>query len=120
MTGLNGCRALLIEDEMLVAMLIEDALTEAGCEVVGPLARVADALAALDETEIDFALLDVNLGGEMSYPIADVLAARKVPFTFITGYGALDPAYAKFPCLNKPFQSGALEQHIMRIWRKSG
>lgn len=120
MPGLNGCRALLIEDEMLVAMLIEDALVEAGCEVVGPISRVADALRALDETAIDFALLDVNLGGEMSYPIADVLAARKVPFTFITGYGALDPAYSKFPCLNKPFQSSALEQHIMRIWQKSG
>jgi two-component SAPR family response regulator len=120
MSEFNGCRALLIEDEMLVAMLIEDALVEAGCKVVGPISRVADALRALDETEIDFAVLDVNLGGETSYPIADALAARKVPFTFITGYASLDSAYARFPCLHKPFSSGALEQHIMRIWRSSG
>lgn len=117
MGGLRGCRALLVEDEMLVAMMIEDTLAESGCDVVGPVARLEDAFAALEHTDINFAVLDVNLGGTFSYPIADRLVRRRVPFTFITGYGELDPAYARYPCLNKPFLPRDLEYHIAKIWR---
>lgn len=120
MTKLRGCRALLVEDEMLVAMAIEDALIDSGCEVVGPIARVDTALDVIRREPLNFALLDINLGGVMSYPIADELIARGVPFSFVTGYGKIDPAYADFPCLNKPFLPYELEQHIFRIWAAAG
>ena len=120
MAKLTGCRALLVEDEMLVAMVIEDALIDAGCEVVGPIARVETALDVIRREPVNFALLDINLGGTMSYPIADELIARGVPFSFVTGYGQIDPDYADFPCLNKPFLPQELERHILRIWHAAG
>jgi len=72
---------------MIVAWLLEDMLADLGCAVIGPAASVNRALAMIDAEAIDAAVLDVNLNGQMSYPIADVLAARGVPFVFSTGYG---------------------------------
>jgi DNA-binding NtrC family response regulator len=101
----SGRRVLVVEDEMMVAWLLEDMLAELGCAVVGPAGSVKQALAMIDAEAIDVAVLDVNLNGEMSYPIADALAARGVPFIFVTGYDKdrmLD-GYRIFPVLQKPF-----------------
>jgi DNA-binding NtrC family response regulator len=101
----SGRRVLLVEDDMIVAWLLEDMLAELDCAVVGPAASVDQALAMIDVEAIDVAVLDVNLNGQMSYPIADALAARGVPFAFSTGYhkDSLLEDYRIFPALQKPF-----------------
>ncbi len=103
---LLGRRILVVEDEMMVAMLMEDILTELGCVVVGPAYRVVDALRLLAEVEIDAALLDVNLNGAESYPVAEELRRREVPFVFATGYGAagIRPGCGQFATIQKPFE----------------
>jgi CheY-like chemotaxis protein len=107
-------RILVVEDESIVAMLLEDILDDLGFAVVGPVARVEPALALLDQEEVDFALLDVNLVGERSYPIADALTERGKPYVFVTGYGlaGLDEAYRDRPVLQKPFTRERLEQAL--------
>ncbi len=84
--GLSGRRILVVEDEVIVAWALEDMLAEMGCAIVGPAARVNQALAMIDDESIDAVVLDLNLNGQMSYPVADVLASRGVPFVFLTGY----------------------------------
>src|SRR6202171_5551025 len=79
-------RVLLVEEEMLVAWLIEDMLADLGCAVIGPASSVNQALAMIDAEAVDAAVLDLNLNGQMSYPVADALAARGVPFVISTGY----------------------------------
>jgi CheY-like chemotaxis protein len=112
---LAGLRLLVVEDEALVAMLIEDILLDLDCVVIGPVGTLAQALALLHQEEIDGALLDVNLGGgERSYPVADALAARDVPFVFVTGYGeaGVEKRYAPVTVLQKPFDPRRLERVV--------
>jgi CheY-like chemotaxis protein len=80
-------------------------LAELGCEVVGPAARVDQALAMIETEDLDAVLLDLNLNGQMSYPIADALVARGVPFVFATGHAKnrLLEGHQTFPVLQKPF-----------------
>ncbi|PPD13571.1 MAG: hypothetical protein CTY25_14710 [Methylobacterium sp.] len=108
--ALAGCRILVVEDEMMIAMLIEDILGDHGCRIVGPASRVAVALRLLAEEAVDIALLDVNLNGEDSYPIADELARRGIPYVFATGYGAGSVRLGYAPCavLQKPFDPAEL------------
>ena len=103
-------RILLVEDEMLVAMLLEDMLSEAGHTIVGPLSRVGEAAEAARNEAIDMAILDVNVGGEEIYPVAEALAERRVPFAFATGYGAhgLREPWQERPTLQKPFHRSDL------------
>ena len=103
---LVGTRVLVIEDEALVSMLIEDFLAELGCDVVATASRLEDALAKAGEVVVDVALLDVNLAGQASYAVADVLRARHIPLVFATGYGAsgVPGPLADVPVLSKPFQ----------------
>src|SRR5690348_16116387 len=88
---LNNIRILVVEDEALVALLVEDALLDEGAQIVGPAATVSDALRLIDEAKvdgrIDAAVLDLNLGGETALPVADRLAALGVPFLIASGYG---------------------------------
>jgi CheY-like chemotaxis protein len=113
-------RILVVEDETMVAMLLEDILEELGCTVIGPAVRVTEALEMLEAEPVDGALLDVNLLGETSYRIADALAQRDCPFVFTTGYGAagLDEAYRDRPVLQKPFTRDRLAEtlaaHVFR------
>ena len=87
MTGiLTGRRMLVVEDEMLVLMNIEMALEDLGCSMICVAASVAEALALLAHQSFDAAMIDVNLGGEKSYPVADGLTERGIPFAFSTGY----------------------------------
>ncbi len=97
---------LIVEDEPLIAMMLEDFLEVLDKQAAGVVDSVADALARIDEGEIDAAILDVNLrGGEKSTPIADALAARNIPFVFATGGGddSIDERYRDRPRLQKPF-----------------
>jgi CheY-like chemotaxis protein len=102
---------LLVEDESLVAMVLEDMLADFGCEVVGPSANVAEALALAERGGFDLALLDVNLGdGATSFPVADRLRAMGVPFAFVTGYGVdgVRPDLRDAPVLSKPIEMAVL------------
>ena len=104
--GVAGHRLLLVEDEALTGMMMSDMLTDLGFEVIGPFARVDEAVAAAEREAFDAAVLDVNLDGEMVYPVADVVAARGLPFVFVTGYGAegIDGRFAHVPVLQKPIE----------------
>ena len=106
--SLAGIRVLLVEDEYLVASLIEEILEIAGCIVTGPIPRLAQAVDAADRETCDAAVLDVNLAGERIYPVADILSRRNIPFVFVTGYGALPGEYANRPRLCKPFKMADL------------
>ena len=103
---LQGAKVLVLEDETLVSMMVEDMLMDLGCEIVGPFARLDQAITAVNAgAQVDLALLDVNLGGERSFPLAEILAEKGVPFVFTTGYdesGMPDPWRGR-PSLRKPF-----------------
>lgn len=107
---LSGRRILVVEDEVMVSWMLEDMLGQLGCSVVGPVARVDQALAAVYSEDVDAAVLDLNLNGEKSYPVADALTALGVPFVFSTGYDrkGLQDSYLKFPMLQKPFKRSML------------
>jgi len=110
---LSGLRVLVVEDEALVSMLLEDMLEDLGCEVLGPLMRVSDALAVVAEpsSRFDVAILDVNLSGERCFAVAEALRARGTPFVLSTGYddGGIDEGWRDRPILRKPFLSSQLE-----------
>src|ERR1700760_3018451 len=86
--GLVGTRVLVLEDETLVSMMVEDMLADLSCEVIGPFARLDQAIEAVSELDgaPDVALLDVNLGRQQSFPLAEILRDKGVPFVFTTGY----------------------------------
>jgi DNA-binding response OmpR family regulator len=117
--ALQGVKILVVEDEYLVATLMEDMLESAGCVVAGPIPRLAQALDAASSEVCDVAVLDINLAGERVYPVADILAQRGVPFVFVTGYGAntLPPEYAKRPRLCKPFRMAELLAAISDVMK---
>ena len=108
--ALEGVRVLVVEDEYLVAILIEEILEAAGCVVMGPIPRLREALDAVEHDDYDAAVLDVNLAGERINPVADALSERNVPFLFVTGYGAntLPGEYAHRPHICKPFRMAEL------------
>jgi two-component SAPR family response regulator len=103
-------KVLVVEDESLVAMMMAETLVELGFDVVGPCHNTDDAIKSLDEAPIGAAILDINLGDELVYPVAEVLTSRGVPFAFITGYGSghLDGRYQNAPVLLKPIDRDAL------------
>ena len=113
-----GRRVLLIEDEMMVAMLLKDILADLGFTVVGSAARVEHALALIEAAgALDAAVLDINLNGQMSYPVADALVARRVPFLFATGYDrdSVMNGYRSFPLLQKPFRLLELADALTKL-----
>jgi PAS domain S-box-containing protein len=111
-TMANCRRVLLVEDEALVAMMIQECLTEYGHSVVGPIGRAAEALAAAKQGEFDAAILDINLSDGMAYPVAEILSQRGVPFAFVTGYEAdtVDERFSKVPVLQKPIERQMLQR----------
>lgn len=110
-------RILIVEDEMLVAMLIEDVILDLGHEVVGPAMRLDAALSVANNEEFDFAILDINLAGQQSFPVADRLTERGIPFMFASGYGAagLSPPYTTAPILQKPFSPAQVETALKKL-----
>lgn len=118
MTAAGTQRSILVvEDEALVAMLVEDALIDAGFAVIGPARSVAEALALLARESPAAAVLDLNLGGETSIGVADALAARGIPFLVATGYGSagLPPTHRHVPVLPKPYDPLDLTNMIEKL-----
>ena len=114
---LSGRRVLLVEDEALVAMLLETILEDMGCIPVGPAATVDDGLVmAATTAPLDAALLDVNVAGRQVFPIAEALKARGVPFVFSTGYGesGLPDGWRGHPTVQKPFTEAAIREALMK------
>jgi PAS domain S-box-containing protein len=108
----TGNRVMVVEDEALVAMVECDSLRELGYQVVGPFSKPAEALAAVKAGGIAAAILDVNLDGTLVYSVADELAARQIPFIFVTGYGteSIEKRFAKIPVLQKPIERETLQR----------
>nr|WP_294545970.1 response regulator [uncultured Rhodopila sp.] len=115
--ALSGKRVLVVEDELLVALMIEDFLTEFGCTTIGPCGTVETALHAVRTHALDLALLDVNLSGERVYPVAEALAERHVPFLFLSGYGeeAIPPGHADWKVCAKPFKGAKLAEMLCAV-----
>jgi CheY-like chemotaxis protein len=103
---LAGKRILLVEDEMLVAVLIEDLLEDLGCTTLGPFGTLKAALEAAETEIFDLAVLDVNLGGERAYGVAELLSHRNIPFLFLSGYGqsAMPADRPDWKVCSKPFR----------------
>jgi CheY-like chemotaxis protein len=112
---LQGLRVLVVEDESLVAMLIEEYLAELGCVVACSARRVGKAVETLGQSEVDVAVLDVNVAGESVLPLAALLDEHKIPFIFASGYGAkgVDSRWADRPVLQKPFSPDDLRYALL-------
>lgn len=112
----GGLRILLVEDEMMVALLVESMLGELGHDVVGPVARLDKALVMAERERLELAILDINIDGRDVYPIAAALAVRGIPFIFATGYGqgGLRAPYRDRPTLQKPYRRDDLKAAIAR------
>jgi DNA-binding response OmpR family regulator len=110
-------RILVVEDEFLLASALEEDLASLGLSVVGPYSDLNAAIAAARNETFDAAILDINLGGEMVYPLADELAARHCPILFVSGYTSahLPDRYAAWPRLAKPYDSQSLSRALERI-----
>jgi DNA-binding response OmpR family regulator len=109
-TVLAGLRIIVVEDELLVAMLIEDILLEQDCFIVGPFHRVDLALEAASGGDVDLAVLDVNVAGVKVWPIAEILEARGIPFLLLSGYGrdAVPDDHQGWTVCAKPFRAETL------------
>jgi DNA-binding response OmpR family regulator len=120
----QGLRVLLVEDEVMICLLLEDMLHEFGCEIVGPacdLERATDL--ARSEEGIDAAILDVNLGGQVVFPVAEILAERGVPILFSTGMGVdgLPEAWRGRETIQKPMsmdQLAASLENVLQVRRR--
>ncbi len=110
--SLSGRRVLIIEDDFLVAEALLNILEDAGVTALGPIGRMEEALAFIEDggANLDGVVLDVNLHGQVSYPIADALAQRGIRFVFMTGSdpSALAAAYRGYPRCGKPFRAGTI------------
>jgi CheY-like chemotaxis protein len=118
---LAGRKVLLVEDESLIIMLIEDALADLGCEIAGIASRFDDAITKARTLAFELAVLDVNLNGLRTFPIAEAIRARGIPFVFATGYGATSvPEDLKSaPVLQKPFVASDLERALSAALRNA-
>lgn len=115
---LHKRRVLIVEDEYLVASYLEDAFREQGASVLGPVGTMDDALVLLESGEpVDVAVLDVNLGGEPVFPLADRLIDRDVPFVFTSGYdaSAFPERYRSMPMCLKPVDAASVTQAVARL-----
>jgi CheY-like chemotaxis protein len=107
----------VVEDEMIVALFIEDLLGDLGYEVAGVVSRLDDALARVGDSSFDLAILDVHLAGKEVFPFADALAERGIPFIFATGYGerGIPERFRARPTLQKPFRPDELAETIAKL-----
>ena len=120
--SMDGLRVLIVEDETLVALLLEDMLADIGCTVIGSASTVNGALETLRQTAPGAVVLDINLGGEKSYPVAEALAQSGVPFVFATGYGddRLKDPWQQRPVIQKPFGQDQLKQALATAVKAAG
>ena len=116
-TELSGMRILVVEDEPLLAMASADLLADSGCTVAGPALSLKQGMRLIEQEAVDGAILDVNLRGEMVFPLADALAERSIPFVYVTGYGKLLRACNHGrPVLQKPYSNQQLLKIIGEWW----
>jgi DNA-binding response OmpR family regulator len=109
-------RVLIVEDEPIVGMMLEEALQDLGCEVVAIAYHFDTAMSYAENADLDVAMLDINLRGERSYPVADVLTERGIPLLFVTGYGShVLPGYRYAPTLEKPVDLDVLRKVLTEI-----
>jgi len=118
---LSGRRVLFIEDEMLILMMIEDMLADLGCDSVAVASKIGPAISLIEGQDFDTAMLDMNLDGIESYPIADALKAREVPYFFSTGNSLtnMKDGYRDQDVLKKPFTFEQLSNMLSRSLRAS-
>lgn len=119
MTSLAGKRILVIEDEFLVASLLRDMLAELGAEVVGPAQNLEIGTALAEREVLDAAVLDINIDGERSDSIAQVLMARNIPFVLATGYGERAASWGGVPVVDKPYRKRTLAAALLRAMTAS-
>jgi CheY-like chemotaxis protein len=113
MKPLAGKRVLVVEDEAIIAAMVEDMLTELGAVVVGPAATIAQGLTLARSEAIDGAVLDVNLRSERIDPIAEALRVRGIPFIYATGYGdAVAASAGGVPVIEKPYTMEKLAKAV--------
>jgi CheY-like chemotaxis protein len=114
----SDLRVLVVEDEAVIGILIEDILLDLGCGCVDLASSVEGALGVLEDASPDFAFLDINLSGRKSYPVADVLKARGIPFVFVSAYSThgLDTVHACTKILQKPFLPRDLDLALDRAF----
>ena len=112
-----GARVLVIEDEMLPAMMLQDLVSGLGYSVVGPAARPEQALRLVEKERPDAVILDINLGGKSAFPVAAALAERAIPFAFVTGYdrNQLPAEWRDQLLLQKPFTRARLAQTLSAL-----
>lgn len=113
---------LVVEDEVLIASYLNDLLTDLGCKAVLNAEDVESAAAHLQKHTPDLAILDLRLkNGRLSYPIAEILAARNTPIVFSTGFasGALEAPWATYPCLEKPYSAERLGEAVVKAFSVS-
>lgn len=109
-------RVLIVEDEPILALNMEDMLSDLGYQVIGTATRLEPALAMADHNEFELAILDINLAGTTTFPVADICIKRQKSFIFTTGYGVdgLGDCYRGIPVLTKPFGVRDLEKILIK------
>jgi DNA-binding response OmpR family regulator len=117
----SGGSVFLVEDEVMIRMMVADMLAELGYRIAAEAGEINEALKLAQSAEFDFAILDVNVNGKVISPVADLLAARKRPFIFATGYGSsgLPAEYRDRPALQKPFQIETLARIIEQVLNRT-
>ena len=119
MPNLKNLRVLVVEDELLIALALEDMLQGFGCKVVGPCSNLSAAERAIRSEAIDAALLDVNVRGELVYPIAAMLAERGIPSILCSGYAAsniIPDAFKHMPQIAKPYDAVILRRMMDHVF----
>ena len=112
----HGKRVLVVEDEVIVAMQLEDLLLDMGCDVVGPACRLEDALEMAETDRLDAAVLDVNLNGRSVCPVAERLHNRGIPVVYATGYGKAGcKNLPEGPVLQKPYLPSDLARALKSV-----
>ena len=114
-----GRRVLIVEDEFLVSLATTDLLESVGCEIVGPAACLAAAVQLAQSEPLDAAVLDIDVGGQMIWPVAEELQRRAVPFLFLSAINKLSifpPIFAAARALDKPLERNRFLRHLGAIW----
>ena len=120
--ALQGCTILVVEDNAIVAMDLEMILQDAGADVIGPADSVSDALGLSGHDNIAAAILDLEIRGEMVFPVADVLRARSVPVLLATGHGTdleIPADYRDLPRLAKPYDAAEVYSALDRLFDRT-
>jgi CheY-like chemotaxis protein len=117
--ALAGCRVLVVEDEVLIGMVLEDILDMLGCTLAGMAATMDEAHELANSTAFDVAILDVNVGADPVFPLADAIMERGIPIVFATGSlpDSLPARFSGCPVLEKPYVFAGVEAAIARAWR---